>query len=40
MVWVDMNYCLPLLNLNVSTKLASAVEVKDNFASVNVILNL
>ena len=31
---------LPSLSLNVSTKLASAVDVNDNLASVNVILNL
>ena len=31
---------LPLFNLNVSTKFESAVDVKVNFASVNVILNL
>ena len=31
---------LPFLNLNNSTKLASAVDVKDNLVRVSVILNL
>ena len=31
---------LPFFNLNVSIKLPSAVDVNDNLASVNVILNL
>ena len=31
---------IPVFNLNVSIKLPSAVDVKDNLASVSVILNL